>query len=274
MQVSPALVFPFLILTFTGGAAGASAPGDSSPGAANADVCPVTGITSVAFRDAVTASSFHAADGRELILSSVIGPGEDGDILSADASRAARDILASALSGRHLSIAIAGTPDRYRRIPVQLFADNAWMQEAMVRQGWLRVSADQQPGACAAPLLAAENQAITARAGHWRDGAYRLRTPDQLSGRGGRFETLEGEVWRVRLLRGAAVIEFINASSFQLKVPAPAVRQFRSTRFDIRRLRDRNIRVRGWIGIDGMPSIEVSNPALIEIRENLPTRRK
>ena len=272
MQFSPALAFLSLILIVTGGAA--PAPSDSSPTAANTDLCPVSGITSVTFREAVSASSFRTAEGRELILSGVIGPGEDGEILSGDASRAARDILASVLSGRHLSIAIAGNPDRYRRLPVELFADSAWIQEAMVRQGWLRVSADQQPGACAAPLLAAENQAITARAGHWGDSAYRLRTPDQLSGRGGRFETLEGEVWRVRLLRGAAVIEFANASSLQLTVLAPAVRQFRSTRFDIRRLRDRTIRVRGWIGVGGMPSMEVSNPALIEIRDNVPPRRR
>src|SRR5438874_6700146 len=265
MQFSPALALLSFVLLLTGGAAPAPAPRDSS----NADVCPVSGIASVIFREAVSASSFRTADGRELILSGVIGPGEDGEILSGDASRGARDTLASVLSGRHLSIAIARNPDRYRRLPVELFADSAWIQEAMVRQGWLRVSADQQPGACAAPLLAAENQAITARAGHWGDGAYRLRTPDQLSGREGRFETLEGEVWRVRLLRGAAVIEFANASSLQLNVLAPAVRQFRSTRFDIRRLRDRTIRVRGWIDLGGRPSMDISNPALIEIRESL-----
>lgn len=270
MRFSPALLIS-LTLVFPAGAV--AADDTRSPAAVRGNVCPISGTSQVTYREAVSASSFRTSDGREIKLAGVIGPGEEGEFFTNDSVRVARNALASMFSSHHLTIAITGSPDRYRRVPAQLFADGAWIQQAMVRQGWLRVSADEQIGACAAPLLAAENQAIAAMAGHWGDGTYRVRTPDQLTNRGGHFETVEGEVSRVRVVKGAGVIEFANASRFHLDLSSTVVRQFRDTRFDIRRVRGRVIRVRGWIGLD-RPSMEISNPALIEIHDRQPARRR
>jgi hypothetical protein len=266
MRLLPALLIPCALLS----AARAVAADDAQSPAVRSNLCPAAGTSPVMYLDAVSASSFRTVDGREIKLAGVIGPGEDGEF--ANASPAPRRIaLASVLSGHHLAIAITGSPDRYRRVPAQLFADGVWIQEAMVRQGWLRVSAEEQIGACAAPLLAAENQAIAEMAGYWRDGTYRVRTPDQLANRAGHFETVEGQIWQVRVVKGAGVIEFANASRFHLELSSTVVRQFRETRFDIRRLRARVIRVRGWIRLD-RPSMEISNPVFIEIRDGQPTR--
>jgi hypothetical protein len=271
MQCSPANALAVAVLTWTTGAVAAS---DVVPKSPAATLCPVSGTAPVTLREALSASTFRASDGAEIKLAGVIGPGEDAASLANAPATAARQVLARALADQPLSMAAVGVPDRYHRIPVQLFAGSAWIQETMVRKGLLRVSADQELGACAAPLLAAEHQAIAAMAGHWGDGAYTIRTPDQLASQRGRFEIVEGEVWRVRLLKGMAVIEFRNASNFQVSVPVPSVRDFRTRRFDIRRLRNRVIRVRGWIGLDDRLSIEVVNPALIELREEAPIRRR
>ena len=93
-------------------------------------------------------------------------------------------------------------------------------------------------------------------------------------GLAGRFEIAEGQVWQVRLMNGTALIEFANASNFQLTVPPVSLREFRDTHFDIRRLRGRVIRVRGWIGLDRQPTMAIANPALIEIRDGPPARRR
>src|SRR2546423_9371877 len=157
MQSSPALSLLFAALICAGDVAAAPKISHTST---SAEVCPGSGTIPVDFGEAVTPSSFRRANGMEVKLSGVVGPGEDGETLPAETSMIARRALAAALAGHRLSMVATGTPDRYRRIPAQLFGDGVWIQALMVRQGWLRVSADQQPGACATPLIAAEHQAI------------------------------------------------------------------------------------------------------------------
>lgn len=227
--------------------------------------CPNADAVSARFVAAVSAASFWTSNRKEIRLAGVIGSGEGGEPSSPEEVSAARAALGLALSGHQLSLAIIGAPDRYQRVAAQVFADGIWVQDTMLRQGLLRVGPDRPAGGCMAAMLAAEDSAISGKKGHWGDGRFRIRTPDQVTKSAGRFEIVEGAVWRVRLVKGRETIEFANASSFQLIVLPQATRALRSRGIDVRRLRGRTVRARGWIGFDDTPAMEISAPEAMEL---------
>jgi hypothetical protein len=122
-------------------------------------------------------------------------------------------------------------------------------------------------------LLNAEQEAVRKMAGHWGDGSFSFRSPDQMTGRAGTFEIVEGEVWRTRFTRGKNVIEFANASSFELTVSTEVARVLRQDGIDVRRLRGRVLRVRGWIGLDERPEMELLHPGALQLMGK-PVRRR
>ena len=255
------LLAPVVYLLLVGSAfAGQNRLAANAP---NQPACPSSAEMRAEFASAVTASSFRTVDEREIRLAGVIGPGEDGSPASPEILAAARFALAH--EGHELRLAVLDMPDRYQRMTAQIFADANWVQQKMLREGLVRVDPGRVAGVCETALYSAERGAIDSRSGHWLDGRFRVKTPDELTKSAGRFEIVEGEVWRSRDLRGRQLIEFRNASSFQLAVQAQAVRALRLTHVDLRRLRGKTIRVRGWIGLDDRPVMEISTPAALQV---------
>lgn len=231
----------------------------------NQPACPTSGDVRAEFASAVTSSSFRTPEGREVRLAGVIGPGEDGSPASPEVVAAARSTLAATLAGRELRLAVLNLADRYQRVTAQLFADGNWIQQTMLREGLVRVDPGRIAGLCERALYSAEREGIGAHTGHWADGRFRVKTPDEVTKSAGRFEIVEGEVWRSRDLRGREIIEFRNASSFEVAVQPQAARALRLTHVDLRRLRGKTIRVRGWIGLNDRPVMEISTAAALEV---------
>ena len=98
--------------------------------------------------------------------------------------------------------------DRYGRRLAQVFVNGVWAQDALLRQGEVRVAPDGPSAICAASLLKAEDEARKARAGHWRDGVYAVRGPEQLRNRTGSFQIVEGTVVSATQIKGRAYINF------------------------------------------------------------------
>jgi endonuclease YncB( thermonuclease family) len=128
--------------------------------------CPAIGDVPATFASAVSASSFRTREGKEIRLAGVIGPGEDGQSLSSSDAAAARLALAKFLSGHSVLLAIIADPDRYQRVTAEVFANREWVQDAMLRQGLLRVAPELSAGACLTTLLNAERGAAGKMAGH------------------------------------------------------------------------------------------------------------
>lgn len=227
--------------------------------------CPASGDMRADFASAVTASSLRTRDGREIRLAGVIGPGEDGVPVGSEVIATARSALAAELAGHELRFAAVNLPDRYQRITAQLFADGNWLQQAMLRDGLVRVDPELAAGSCYEPMRSIEQQAMAAMAGHWGDGRFRVKTPDEVTKSAGRFEIVEGEVWRIRNLKGRQIIEFRNASSFEVWIEPQTVRALRLANVDVRRLRGKIIRVRGWIGLDDRAVMAISTPAALQL---------
>jgi endonuclease YncB( thermonuclease family) len=169
--------------------------------------CPSEGTRGVVFGKALDGSSFVTPDGTEIRLAGVLSPGEGGETLSSGQADAARATLAALLRSGPLTLAgDEGPRDRYGRVHAQVFAGGASVQSALLRAGEVRVAPDRASALCDLEFIAAEGEARAQRSGHWRDGLFALRTPEQLDNRTGTFQIVEGTVTTATLYKGRAAI--------------------------------------------------------------------
>jgi len=234
--------------------------------AAEGPQCPASGARAVGFAKALDGSVFVTTDGAEVRLAGVLAPGEGGEPISRSQSDAAREGLAALLRSGPLTLAADGMPDRYGRVPAQVFAGGAWVQAAMLRAGELRAAPDRASAPCAKLLLMAEDEARNNRAGHWRDRAFALRTPEELRNRVGSFQTVEGTVQSATTYKGRAYINFgpDYRTDFTVTVAPADMKLFRAARLDVKTLAGKRVRVRGWVELYNGPEMEIATPAAIE----------
>ena len=226
--------------------------------------CPNAGTRAVSFAEVLDGTTFRAADGSEVRLAGLIAPGAGGETRVNEA--AARDSLAALLRTGSLTLAVESKPDRYGRTLAQAFADGVWLQGELLRKGLARAVPDLAGAGCAKALLQAENEGRQARAGHWSDG-FAVLTPEQLKGRTGTFQIVEGKAVSASLNRGRAYINFgaDYRTDFTVTVSPSDMRAFRQAKFDVKTLGGKHIRVRGWIEFYNGPEMEVATPAAIEV---------
>ena len=197
----------------------------------------------------------------------MLGAGEGGETLSPAQATQARAALASAIGAGPLTVAEIGTRDRYGRIAAEVFANGVWVQSALLRAGQLRVAADHAGEPCAKLLLAAEAEARGRQAGHWADGVFALRMPEQFRNSAGHFEIVEGIVRAANLNKGRALIDLRGSMGFKATVSAADMKDFRAARFNFRRLAGQRVRLRGWIISDDGLEMEIATPAAIEFAD-------
>ncbi len=239
----------------------------SRTAAAKAPQCPAAGTRTVIFAKALDGSSFVTPDGMEIRLAGVLSPGEGGETLSAAQADAARATLAALLRSGPLTLAgDEGPRDRYGRVHAQVFAGGASVQSALLRSGEVRVAPDRASALCAQEFISAESEARGERSGHWRDGLFALRTPEQLDNRIGTFQIVDGTVTTATLYKGRAYINFgaDYRKDFTVTVSPQDMKLFRQMRFDVRKLPGQRVRVRGWLELYNGPEMEIANPAAIE----------
>jgi endonuclease YncB( thermonuclease family) len=172
--------------------------------AAKGPQCPSVGTRAVVFAKALDGSTFVTPEGMEIRLAGILASGEGGETLTAAQVETARAALADLLRSAPLTLAQEGSPDRYGRVRAQVFAGGASVQSALLRAGEVRVAPDRASAPCAKGLIAAEDEARAQRAGHWRDGQFALRNPEQLDNRTGTFQIVEGTVQTATLYKGRA----------------------------------------------------------------------
>jgi len=239
----------------------------SRAAAAKHPQCPSEGTRSVIFAKALDGSSFVTPDGMEIRLAGVLSPGEGGETLSAAQADTARTTLAALLRSGPLTLAGDESPrDRYGRVHAQVFAGGASVQSALLRAGNVRVAPDRASALCAQEFISAESEARAQRSGHWRDGLFALRTPEQLDNRIGTFQIVDGTVTTATLYKGRAYINFgaDYRKDFTVTVSPQDMKLFRQARFDVRKLAGQRVRVRGWLELYNGPEMEIANPAAIE----------
>lgn len=233
----------------------------------HAPQCPTAGTRPVVFSKALTGTSFTTQDGQEVRLAGVMAPGQDGQTVTAATADGARAALADVLRGGSVTLAATDAPDRYGRVVAQVFAGGAWVQGQLLSSGVLRTSPDHASALCARQLLEGEDHARASETGHWRDGAFALRTPEQLKARVGTFQVVEGDVTTASTKNGRAYINFgaDYKTDFTVTVEQDDLKLFRQARFDVKKLTGKHVRVRGWVELYNGPEMVVSTPAAIQI---------
>jgi hypothetical protein len=113
--------------------------------------------------------------------------------------------LPGLVDGKQLTIRPLGQPDRWNRQPAHIEE----LEKNLLASG-LGHAAAQTPGACLAPLLAAEDKARTDKTGIWAKDGYVLRATDGalLTERLGQHVLVEGVVDSGRLSQGRVYLNF------------------------------------------------------------------
>jgi endonuclease YncB( thermonuclease family) len=229
--------------------------------------CPASGTRTVGLAKVLDGGSFVIADGSEVRLAGVLAVGAGGEAASALLATAARERLAAALQGGAITLAPAENgSDRYGRILAQVFVDGGWVQGNLLRAGTVRMAPDRSSAPCAKQLMAAEEVARARLAGHWGDGVFSLRTPNEIKGRAGTFQAVDGIVTTATTYKGRGYINFgaDYRTDFTVTVAPADMKLFRAQRFDVKRLAGKRVRVRGWVEVYNGPEIQIATPAAIE----------
>jgi micrococcal nuclease len=212
------------------------------------------------------------ADGRAVRLEGVILPAGNRDHAPNYLAEQALAALADLARSRDVTLAIfMPKEDRYGRLRAQVFfpatKDEPWLQIALLRRGFARVSIAPDRRECASELYAAEAYGRGKRYGIWSSGFYDVRTPDNLGGTVGTFQIVEGKVLSARVKDGRGYLDFGRdwRRDFKVTIAPEDMRRFRDTGVDPRTYEGLTIRVRGFVDALGGPEIEVASPEGIEV---------
>ena len=214
--------------------------------------------------------TFLTTEGAEVDLDGVLALGSGGE-------NEARAALADLLKQGAISLAFAGQEkDRYGRLRAQVFTGTEWVQGALLRAGLARAAPELSGDACAPELLAAEAEARNAKRGHWGDGNFAVLTPEELTGKTGTFQILEGRVQNTATQHGRIYLNFGPDwhSDFTVTISKDDAKRFRAAHVNLRKLKGKRVRVRGWLESYYGPEMEIARPGAIENLEPAPVKQK
>ncbi len=185
--------------------------------------------------------------------------------LAADSKQA----LAALVLDKRVSLAHGGQiKDRYGRLLAHLYGPaGGWVQGAMLEAGMARVYTFPDNRALAAEMLAAEGRARRTRRGSWGDPFYAIRTPTNAARHVGTFQVVQGRVLDVARVKSRVYLNFGPdwRTDFTVTLDARARRLFKKAGLDPLTLKDRSVRVRGWLKHRNGPAIKATHPEQIEV---------
>lgn len=210
------------------------------------------------------AKTFRLEDGREVRLA--------GIELAAGSTDSGKAMLTALIESRDVSLHGADdTPDRYGRQPafVALKGSVTPVQFEMLSRGEALASPTVSDPACSRALLAAEAVARAARRGIWTGSAAlkNAESTDDILAGVGRFAVVEGTVASARLAGAVFYVNFGRrwTRDFAATISRRMMPSLESAGIDLKSLKNKRVRVRGWIEKRGGPRIEVTYAGQIEL---------
>jgi hypothetical protein len=153
--------------------------------------------------------------------------------------------------------------DGYGRALAQLRLEDrrAWVQGALLSDGWARVRTYGDNRALAQAMYDREARARAARRGLWALPAYRVLLPQEVAPDASGFAIVEGRVLRATRAWSGTYLDFTNdRAGFAVLVSAEAERDFEAAAKPPASLAGRLVRVRGAIDRDGLMRIDHPEP--------------
>jgi len=186
----------------------------------------------------------------------------------ADEARAA---LADLVRGHAVTLRLAPTPkDRNGRVLAHIMRDDGlWVQAEMLRLGWARVYTFPDNRRFAQEMLAAEGEARAAKRGIWSHDYYAVRPTDPtiLARDVGTFQIVEGRVVSAAKVRGRVFLNFGDdfKTDVTATIPPDVLPLFTKAGVDPLMLKDKTVRVRGYVRNYNGPSLDLTHPEQLEI---------
>lgn len=213
--------------------------------------------------DAVPAATvLELADGRTLRLAGIRVPDAVAPAARAEIERLVR--------GREFRIApVEVAHDRYGRLVAQVErADGLWLQDELLERGLAQVQTRPGETARAGAMRAIEDEARAARAGLWRDAAFRPRSPVTVHDHVGGFQIVAGRVHRVATTDDYVYLNFDEEwwTDFTIRFGGSELDAWSArSPVDVEALAGRRVEVRGFVVEAGGPLIDVSHPEQLEV---------
>ena len=210
------------------------------------------------------ARTFRLDDGREVRLAGIEVPQE--------IAARGRDSLDALIGGRAVTLhGPDDRPDRYGRQLAFVFMKGsaAPVQADLLAAGEAIASPFLPDTACNGALRAAEATARSAKRGIWA-GSLALKNAertDDILAEAGRFAVVEGVVSSARLAGSTFYMNFGRrwTRGFAVTISRRMMPSFEAAGIDLKSLKDKRVRVRGWIERRGGPRIEAIHPGQIEM---------
>lgn len=156
--------------------------------------------------------------------------------------------------------------DRHERLIGQAYANDTWLQGAMLRKGYAMVySFADTPAELVQKMLVEERAARQEKLGIWADPYFKILTTEETAQSLHRFRLVEGKVESVRTVRDNTYINFSRdwRGKFHVFIPKKNASAFQAA--ELKALEGKNIRVRGWVNYYKAPMISLTHPAQIEL---------
>ena len=136
----------------------------------------------------------------------------------------------------------------------------------MLLRGLARVYTFPDNRSHAAALYAAERKARAAGRGIWALNWYRIVRAEDTDRHIGTFQLVEGTVVSAAVVRGRGYLNFGAdwRTDFTVSISPKHMKLFRAARVEVKSLRARRLRVRGWLVRRNGAMISVSHPEQIE----------
>ncbi len=181
----------------------------------------------------------------------------------------AKTALEAIALGRTVTLGFGGArSDRHGRVLAHLFVDDKlWVQGELLKRGLARVYTFADNRAAVPAMLALEREARQAGRAIWRHPFYRVRTAAEAERHLDGFELVEGRVLAAARVGARTYLNFGAdfKTDFTVAIAAADRKSFLAAGLDPLVLKDRRVRVRGWIKSLNGPMIEATHPEQIEL---------
>ena len=187
----------------------------------------------------------------------------------------AKSALERLVLGKPVELEIGGRQtDRYGRVlahaNVQDNGRRLWVQEQLLRHGNARAYALRDSDACMDALLTAERDARDAKSGLWAHAAYQIKPADQIGDllrERGSYQIVEGRVVDAADIRGQMFLNFGEnwRTDFTASARPRERKAIEEAGLDLKSLKGKRVRIRGWIDRRSGPAIELHHISQIEV---------
>ncbi len=179
----------------------------------------------------------------------------------------ARDALAKLVLGREVQLMYGGArQDAYGRAlaHLKLAHGGAWVEQALLQAGDVRVHTWPDNRALARPMLDAEARARLAHRGLWALPAYQVRLPDEAAARPFGFQLVEGRVVSAAERDGAVRVDLERW--VEAEVPPQVQGAFAASGVTLADLPGKLVRIRGFLRPgSGEGRLVLDHPEQIEV---------